>query len=682
MVEADGSIKINEVLNHELGQKAALFIAAYTGIEQSQLEIMTESQKQKVLTGLVKQLEIVMSLHPPKLVLDAEIRLQKEVLPKDELKASLVEYFGSETKNIDQLAGDINSLLLYGEKREIIGTNAEHLHNELCHFWRILGWEELSGLTQHTKHIPRSIDDVEVNCGNLIRTLTLLKEYWDEEQIGPELIIPTGYIKTKQEVAAGYSVVKQLNFPTATVVVTGRNRGRPEHEARDGYKEKAQLLERLLSKFPSEFAFLIFEYYAFAKGWSTQNYNVAVVQEYISKEGKRMMKGLVSGRFAFLHSGNNETMIVGSSDSHVPVGSDKTRIVSFNTEIAETDSFFIIHGELAHFLAQFSDVCGVLKGKKQEVHSKLVELSKALGVAHEGKPIVSIPIGCATQQQVVDINEDMRWQATGEIITWSRKQHLEAISIEAGHIHSDRKPTRLQKEGIAIGALLARQLKNIGVNVILQPMIDEDHVVNSLDYKSYLNLMHMLGYNPNEVIFESSPVIREIAIAAIVNLMQIFPGNFSYNGNALIFNIPESDLQVEFVKDVTQVPFELGCVIFDAGLSLYRACPELGHIYSQTDGGKIIHQEMLNIYTQHSSPNERLTQAQLQFPYLTTKWEEVKEHCSLPRLPDKNIAVCNVLEGFYTPQQMKLIGVLTALDVNLHIVGVSITDQGLVVKIN
>ena len=125
----------------------------------------------------------------------------------------------------------------------------------------------------------------------------------------------------------------------------------------------------------------------------------------------------------------------------------------------------------------------------------------------------------------------------------------------------------------------------------------------------------------------------------------------------------------------------MGCVIFDVGLSLYKAFPELEYLYSNVPG-KNIHQEMLKIYNEKVSSAERSKSSKEKFPVKTKTYSELESHEGLPQLPSKNIAVCNVLEGFYAPQQEKLKAVLTSLGIDLNIIGISITDQGLKVSLN
>ena len=655
-----------------LGGKPALFLEAFTGIELSQLVEMDEAQREKVFLGLVKQLELASSLHAN----GAQAKL----------KQSLTSFFNSEAVDIGVLTAQVNSLLVYGEKKDITGLEAVGLHNELSHFWRILGWEELTNLSVKSKHIPGTIEDVEESCGNLIRTLALLSEYWQESNDGPKLVVPKGETKAVLEATPVYAVVKHGGFPNAVAVLSYRNDGFPPVGSNGDFKEKALLLERLLSKYPAEFAFLIFEYYSFVKGLDVNGYNLAVLQEYVI-DGERGVKGLLNGRFAVLLAQNSETgvyhqSLVANSLSQTALGAAKTApIAVFDQTTTDNDLVFITHGKLADAISKFEPILESLKGRKGQLLINLQKLSKAIGASSEKKPIIPVSLGKAEEHQVVEINEDMIWGALGEVVSWIRGKGIKEVSIEAGHIHADRRPGKLQRDGIKVGACFAHQLKEIGLDVIEQPMVDEDHVLNTLNYVEYLNLMNSMGYKTQELIFESSPVIREIAIAAILTLGEKFPDNFSFQGNALIFNIPGTDLLVELVRDTTVEPFELGCVIFDVALSLYRVYPELGNLYS-SQGGKEVHEDMLTAYTEISDPQAREAYAKAAFPYKTTRWDKVGLFSQgLPLLPAKKMAICNVLEGFYLPQQKKLMGILKSLGIDLNIVSVALTDQGLAVNI-
>lgn len=231
-----------------------------------------------------------------------------------------------------------------------------------------------------------------------------------------------------------------------------------------------------------------------------------------------------------------------------------------------------------------------------------------------------------------------------------------------------------------IGGILERNLASQDIHIVRSTMIDEDHVPNVLDHDKYVNLMKQQGFNLDEVIYESSSVIREISVLAASSLIARYPEHFKYEGNALVFNIPNTNLQIEIIKDVTEEPFELGCVIFDVGLTLYKIYPELGMAY-RGSSGKSVHDEMKRIYSQENDMRERLRLVKEAFPPQTVVSQEIFSSEGLPNLPERKAAIINVLEGFYTPQQQKLESLLKALDIPIALIDVTFSSQGLQVHL-
>ena len=226
-------------------------------------------------------------------------------------------------------------------------------------------------------------------------------------------------------------------------------------------------------------------------------------------------------------------------------------------------------------------------------------------------------------------------EAVSEFVT---QNGVKVINLEAGHIHADTTPTFRQKKGMFIGSILERHLSTLDIHLIKSTMIDEDHVPNVLDHEAYVALIRQQGFNLDEVIYESSSVIREISVLAAASLITRYPGHFSHEGNALVFNIPDTNLQIEIIKDVTEEPFELGCVIFDVGLTLYKIYPELGMAY-QGANGRSVHNEMMRIYSRETNISDRFQAVQERFPAQTVAAQDLYSSGGLTNLPDRKAAI-------------------------------------------
>lgn len=671
--------QIKDLLPNVLSEKPSVFLATYTGIEPSQLLSLNNTQRERVFLGLWKQLDLAVSLHGP----EAKAQLGKEV----------GNYFSVDAVKIEDIIPKINSLLVFGDIRNLEGSGVEHLHDRLAHFWRILGWEELKEIGAYdigVKNHAVNLDPIVTSCGNLIRTLDLLSERWEESEDGPHLVFPLSTPRISKEESNGYRASRLETDHTNTLaVITGRNNNRPDSNTRLDFKEKGMILDRLLAKYPIEFAYAIFEYYAFIQNWDQKAYNVGLVQEYMIN-GKRRVKGLINGKMIVLHGqaqvGNDITIvnqqILASSLNDIVTGSPlRSSFTSFDVPIANGSVITLVQGETAAVIIGYPALVQTFNVAPGQIRKQVASFAAAIHTSNQEKPILTLPTGHVSEQKHVPVDRETLQIADEKILQYFREHNIQNVNIEAGHIHADTTATSRQKNGIVIGAQIGTFLEENGIQVRRTTMIDEDHVPNALDHDMYLKLMKLLEYNIDEPIFESSPVIREISISAIASLLSQYPESFGRNGNALIFNIPGTDLNVEVVKDVTTEPFELGCVIFDVGLTLYKINPELGLTYQNLNGDEV-HNGMLRLYRETTDLKERLALVRNTYPYLTTKAEDIEKSRPLPPLENKNAAILNVLEGFYTLQQKKLEGILRALKIPILLIDVAFSHQGLQINLD
>ena len=82
---------IKDLAVNSLAPKQTLFMSTYTGIEPSQLAVLTEQQRTKAFLGLVKQLELTASLHFNPISTDAGNGSKSQ--PKDLLRLTLIDFF-------------------------------------------------------------------------------------------------------------------------------------------------------------------------------------------------------------------------------------------------------------------------------------------------------------------------------------------------------------------------------------------------------------------------------------------------------------------------------------------------------------------------------------------------------------------------------------------------------------
>lgn len=643
----------------------------YTGIEPSQLENLSDDQRGRIFTGLTKQFELVGFIHGDE--------------TKSQIDKKIKTFLSGETTDINTFTASMNSLLVFGNVRDLNGTGVEFLHERLSHFWRILGWEELQKISScdvPTKTRVDNLNEVFTYCGNLIRTLDLLAEQWEDKNIGPRLIFPRDSQRLTLEESDGYAFSKlQTDYTNTIVFVASRNNKDTNESRKEEFSERNRLLNRLLNKYPIEFAYAIFDYYAFTQNWSEKAYNTSIIQEYVH-EGTTKIKGIINGKTVVLRGQVDHPSLkvnqelLNHSNKNSVNGSDSSNFVLFESEISKGDIVTLIQGKTASAILKYPEIVTTFSTNFKNSRNKIVSFASAISDSKTKQPVVSFQSSTIKEYSQARISSEAMTEVGKSVKEYAISNGLKFIHVEAGHIHADTMPTERQKVGMRIGSALVNNLQDIPeINLYKSTMIDEDHVPNVLDHTQYVSLMKSLDYKIDEVIYESSPVVREISVLAIKSLLEKFPTNIYQEGEALIFNIPNTQLQVELIKNVNVSPFELGCVIFDIGLTLYKIYPELGEmVYGN---GRNIHDSMQGIYSEFSNLGKRQAQVREKYPYLTNNIAEIANRSTLPILTDKNSAIINVLEGFYTPQQTKLVGILKALSIPISLVNVTFSHEGM-----
>ena len=664
-------------------QNAARLLAAYTGIEPSQLRKLSDRQAGKVFSSLTKQIDVAVSLHGA----DAKRRLHET------LAGFLTPRVGSLT--LEEVTQRINSLLVFGDVRPLEDTGVAFLHERTAHFWRILGWEELALVRPSDgayKLAHGSIREVERTAGNLIRTLDLLAERWVEHRVGPYLVYPTNGQKITEKRRRGFGELRLVEaHSNAAVVATSAEELVPTAEHERFLGEQLGVLRRLLARYPLELTYAIYDYYAAMRGLGSRSLCLALLQEY-ERDGCPRVKGIVNGPCVVLRWDDGvrgdrcPVEAVAASGRATHVGSLTTsEFEAFDVPVSEQQAVTVIYGRPALALIDSPGDLDelVARAGRGGFRERVVSYAKAkdafrrgIPSAKQDKPIVTLRLRGVEEYRPVAITPRLLDETAARVLDFVCARGIDVVALEAAHIHADTTPTGRQRTGMRVGADLARRLEEAGIGVRRTTMIDEDHVPNALDHAGYVRLMRSRGFEVDEVLYESSPAVREIAVAAVGSLRRSHRDRIRHEGDTVIFDIPGSDLRAELVRDTTAPVVELGCVIFDVGLTLAKVYPELAGLYS-ADGTASIHARMLDLYRRCQDVDERQRRVKATFPERTRTYEDVLRANPLPPIGTRRAAVVNVLEGFYSAQQVKVAAMLRTLGISIALVDVAFSDQGI-----
>ncbi len=258
------------------------------------------------------------------------------------------------------------------------------------------------------------------------------------------------------------------------------------------------------------------------------------------------------------------------------------------------------------------------------------------------------------------------------------------ISLEAGHVHSDRNVGAVQGRGLALGSmfreLLVERLAQGRLRLELTPMIDDDHVVNRISYGDYRRWLIDAGFPPDDLILESSPIVSAIALDLLKRALSRNGGDFELDflGDNLYLTAP--GLRLELIKGIQSL--RLGCVLFDTALVIYRADrAAMTRLFLERTGHEVadIHRQMTDAYDLKNDPVERAAIRTSFDPLWRTSWSEVADTTaetpfldlyarimSSRRTAGESTLAINVLEDYYEPLEQKVLRIAQLLDVPLE----------------
>lgn len=244
---------------------------------------------------------------------------------------------------------------------------------------------------------------------------------------------------------------------------------------------------------------------------------------------------------------------------------------------------------------------------------------------------------------------------------FTKLMQSEKTVIESCHIHADRDLGLEQENNIKVTKHFLNLLKNQGFSgkITNLSMVDDYHVVNRIDYKFFIEKTKQKGLNFQEIVPESSPIIRLIAIEILQRLASKEAKHKDWSivirGDNLYLEFPEKGVSIELIAN-TKSP-TIGCILFDAAFCIYKS--NIKH-YSKAYNKKLnlkanqnLHNTLINYYKRESNPIKRRLFVEQYFNNIPKYEELLKGNAAIPKFPGED-AVLNILADFYKPQQKKV----------------------------
>lgn len=658
--------------------------AIWTGIDESVYESLENTDK--LWESLIKELSIIAEL-------GKEGAAKKLILLLDNAITNQESY--------SAILNDFNALVEYGDFYSALSPEEQNnvlqheIQEEFGHFWRIMGIESMKKKENNcgTKKIVGEIDDVMNLAGNLVRELGVIIERRQVRRVMNDTLPvkmnsePEGNIKLQSLNALG-TTRSQYPYVSAFISVKTMgsqavNNGQAEEKELDTNKARQylNLFNRLLIKFPLEKAVALLDYIIFKNEDLNEDLHFMAMQQFC-KNGKQYLKLMSIGQQIILHTKMNNDFthelkrVIRGKDNNFFGGLKPCCYQTKEWEVDLNDNIFFLSADFAEKLKGLNDedILKVLnqKGKNDKI-LPVNNLRKYAKISSNG----ILSINCKPKEEFnlsefTKNNIEEQIKPLMDILLGLNQKPLK-IAIEGAHIHADREVSQSQRIGARIAGVLANMLNFSNIEALSAPMIDDNHVVNALDYEKFEEMLEEEGYNISEIIFESSPLIYELSLDILKFLIDKHPDKIKIIGNNLYLEV--DNMMIELIQDFKN-EFITGCVLFDAGLCLYKLYPSLlkerykNYIKNKKHDSVLadedIHEVILQIYKKTKKPEERLKNVKKLLPENNIDLAELYKNCQcqpfLNVIQDKITTdtsqkdqyIVMILEETYHSQQNKL----------------------------
>ena len=254
--------------------------------------------------------------------------------------------------------------------------------------------------------------------------------------------------------------------------------------------------------------------------------------------------------------------------------------------------------------------------------------------------------------------------------------HEKIHTMETGHLHLDRLPSKDQEIGIYLGSIVSDKLKDkYGVQPLLTPMYDDDHVLVKTRPKEYMKLFYyQINSKLISFIPESSPILKAICVALFIERVHKKMRNSLYLGGNNLYLRLDNTFTVELFENFHGA-CDVGCIFFESALLIYRShIKEIDSLFIKYFPYAMnIHENIHSIWNNenqtHDEKVEKIRNYYNNFSKVTNPHKPnvdfIEELIEIIKIT--NHAHVNVLEDYYEVQQQKVRIFLEAIAVNIRL---------------
>lgn len=627
-------------------------ITLFKGIDPLMLESLSPSIRKQLSQKTLKELFIIAESAQP----GAASLLSKVIL--------------SFKRNSELAQLQINSLLLFGSLFESLNSELKkevqmkELQQELNHFSRIMGLDEI--ITGGTL-LPLDEGAAFRQCKDFARFMWLVSERRGQKKRDLPVQQPLPYLSKQNIKVEGncIRIAEKRKANIAILVFSEKNTVKTEKLFRP-----AKVLVAFLNQFDTKTSVLLFDLFLFLTK-NNLELNILLSEELIDLGGERTFRVLGTGGFVALTKREPETLI--NTVLEITEYKDVNGCLGTNLPLTLNEKVCAASPNASLFLFPI--------GAKKAINLSKKSLQKILNKADSKgkifpdnnlknvlftkdakipfsklKPASSITPQSAAKKRV----------SLGNVSLPKNLVNAKKLTFETAHLHADRVSSQTQFDTVLARQAILTKLKKQGFRGDVEDilMIDDYHVVNRLDYNVYLSELNRIGFSPDIIVPESSPLIRAVSIDVLKKLIAEISNNIFEKNQNLYLSLGGGKI-VELIQGVYKEQI-LGCVLFDTAFSLFKkntkSMNDLFNNYFSRKASSDINAELVNFYKKEKNPEKRKNfMEKVLFPF--PKISELKGNQVTPflDLAEEGTEVVNVHEIFYRPQQAKVNAVLELL---------------------
>lgn len=608
------------------------------------------------------------------------------------LLSAVFKALENSTPYSDEQKNNISALLEFGTPyQDLCLTDKEiaekhEIRDEFGHFSRIMG---LDAVLEESADSSLDTDSETAfrQCKDFHRFLMALNERGVDRGYTQEYLPVHEESNTegRREINHNYIAVYKNKFDNIVAVVFANDT--TNQAASQELKELADVYERFLTQYPFEVSNLLLDYYAYLRKLS-DGIGFVAAQEFV-KEGIRYVKTALVGSATIIHlTAKSEQdffrkkvkTVIASKDTTTAIGGNSP--TPFHTKVfavEQRDTLLLVPADLSNTYTTLEELETIVN--KEGGNGKILPSNniQELLATHKIKSgTVGMHVGRVEEHVPLDWNTLLPTSGLSESDTVRQLATThQKMNIETAHVHADRNEGLAQRAGVLIANYLIEQVKAINPTLEIErtAMIDEYHVINRINYDSYYQMLEELNYPLDELTLESSPVVKALSHDILKYVLKNHSSGDQYDivekGNNIYLTYDNGRKVIELIEDAPGA-FVSGCILFDIALTLYKRQPEtlqrmylernpikrLAGINSDNDN---LHDLMIEVYKHEPSPSKRdelvaelIQEKPMTYARLTHEIDETPYlDAVFAAKDDASVAVVNVLEEFYRPQQGK-----------------------------